>query len=87
MIKGKWLTRALHVTIALSFILGAFVVAPSVSADPGTSQWEKQTTPTDDDKVERLAEQVVWADRNQLLHRVQEFFDRMPTSCWVRIDK
>ncbi len=51
MIKGKWFTRALHVTIALSFVLGAFVVAPSVSADPGTSQWEKQTTPTDDDKV------------------------------------
>ncbi|MCK9357874.1 MAG: hypothetical protein M0R22_12130, partial [Dehalococcoidia bacterium] len=52
MIKGKWFTRALHVTIALSFVLGAFVVAPTaVSADPGTSQWEKQTTPTDDDKV------------------------------------
>ena len=49
--KGTWLTRALHVTIALSFILGAFVVAPSVSADPGTSQWEKQLTPNDDDKV------------------------------------
>jgi len=49
--KGTWFTRALHVTIALSFILGAFVVAPSVSADPGTSQWEKQLTPTDDDKV------------------------------------
>ena len=43
--------------------------------------------PTDEDKMERLAEQVVWADRNQLLHRVQEFFDRMPTSCWVRIDR
>jgi hypothetical protein len=43
--------------------------------------------PTEEDKMERLAEQVVWADRNQLLHRVQEFFDRMPTSCWVRLDK
>jgi hypothetical protein len=43
--------------------------------------------PTDDDKMERLREQVVWADRNGLLHRVQEFFDRMPTSCWNRIDK
>jgi len=42
--------------------------------------------PTEDDKVERLREQVVWADRNNLLHRVQEFFDRMPTSCWVRTD-
>jgi hypothetical protein len=51
MTKGKWLARALHVTIALSFILGALVVAPSVSADPGTSKWEKQATPTEDDKV------------------------------------
>ena len=51
MTKGKWLSRALHVTIALSFILGALVVAPSVSADPGTSKWEKQGTPTEDDKV------------------------------------
>jgi len=51
MTKGKWFARALHVTIALSFILGALVVAPSVSADPGTSKWEKQGTPTDDDKV------------------------------------
>ena len=51
MTKGTWLSRALHVTIALSFILGALVVAPSVSADPGTSKWEKQTTPTEEDKV------------------------------------
>ena len=52
MTKGKWLSRALHVTIALSFILGAFVVAPStVTADPGISKWEKQGTPTEDDKV------------------------------------
>ena len=43
--------------------------------------------PTDEDKMDRLAEQVVWADRNQLLHRVQEYLDRMPTSCWVRIGK
>ena len=51
MTKGKWLSRALHVTIALSFVLGALVVAPSISADPGTSKWEKQGTPTEDDKV------------------------------------
>ena len=51
MTKGKWLSRALHVTVALSFILGALVVAPSVSADPGTSKWEKQGTPTEADKV------------------------------------
>lgn len=43
--------------------------------------------PTEEDKMERLREQVVWADRNGLLHRVQEYFDRMPTSCWNRIDK
>lgn len=40
--------------------------------------------PTDEDRMERLQEQVVWADRNNLLHRVQEFFERMPTSCWVQ---
>ena len=51
MTKGKWYTRAISVTIALSFILGGLVVAPSVSADPGTSQWEKQATPTDKDLV------------------------------------
>ena len=51
MTKGKWYTRAISVTIALSFILGGLVVAPSVSADPGTSQWEKQATPTDTDLV------------------------------------
>jgi len=38
--------------------------------------------PTEEDKMERLAEQVVWPDRNQLLHRVQEFLERMPTS-WL----
>jgi len=43
--------------------------------------------PTDEDKMDRLREQVVWADRNSLLHRVQDFFERMPTSCWNRIDK
>lgn len=43
--------------------------------------------PTEDDKMERLREQVVWADRNSLLHRVQEYFERMPTSCWHRVDK
>jgi len=42
--------------------------------------------PDEEDKMERLAEQVVWADRNGLLHRVQEYLDRMPTSCWVRTD-
>ncbi|MCK9357921.1 MAG: hypothetical protein M0R22_12380, partial [Dehalococcoidia bacterium] len=53
MSKGKWFTRVLHVTIALSFVLGAFVVAPSAvsAADPNTSEWLKQTTPTEDDKV------------------------------------
>ena len=43
--------------------------------------------PNEADKRERLAEQVVWADRNGLLHRVQEYFDRMPTSCWIPLDK
>ncbi|MCK9357937.1 MAG: hypothetical protein M0R22_12470, partial [Dehalococcoidia bacterium] len=53
MTKGKWFTRALHVTIALSFVLGAFVVAPSAvsAADPNTSEWLKQGTPTEEDLV------------------------------------
>jgi hypothetical protein len=43
--------------------------------------------PTEDDKVERLREQVAWADRNSLLHRIQMFFDAMPSSGWNRFDK
>jgi len=30
---------------------------------------------------------VAWADRNNLLHRIQMFFDAMPPSAWVRIEK
>jgi len=43
--------------------------------------------PTDEDKTERLREQIAWADRNQLLHRVQMFFEAMPPSGWVRGEK
>ena len=39
--------------------------------------------PTQDDRMERLDEQVVWADRNNLIHRVQMFFDAMPPSGWT----
>jgi hypothetical protein len=42
--------------------------------------------PTRDEKVERLREQVVWADRNNLLHRIQMFFDAMPASGWEKFD-
>jgi hypothetical protein len=38
--------------------------------------------PTADDKVDRLREQLAWADRNNLLHRVQMFFETMPSSGW-----
>jgi hypothetical protein len=41
---------------------------------------------TDADRMERLDEQVIWADRNQLLHRVQMFFDAMPASGWATRD-
>jgi hypothetical protein len=44
-------------------------------------------TPTEADKVERLKEQVTWADRNQLLHRIKMFFDAMPPSGWERLKK
>ena len=43
--------------------------------------------PTKADRMERLDEQVAWADRNQLLHRIQMFFDAMPASGWVKTDK
>jgi len=39
---------------------------------------------TDEDKTQRLREQVAWADRNNLLHRVQMFFEAMPASGWER---
>jgi len=42
--------------------------------------------PTTEDKVERLREQLAWADRNNLLHRIQMFFETMPTSAWQRFD-
>ena len=40
--------------------------------------------PTEQDRMDRLDEQVVWADRNNLLHRVQMFFDAMPPSAWMK---
>ena len=46
-----------------------------------------ETEPTKADRMERLDEQVAWADRNQLLHRIQMFFDAMPASGWVETDK
>jgi hypothetical protein len=42
-------------------------------------------TVTEDDKVERLLEQVAWADRNKLLHRIKMFFDAMPPSAWEKL--
>jgi len=43
--------------------------------------------PTEEEKMACLDEQVVWADRNNLLHRIQMFFDAMPPSGWNRSDK
>lgn len=42
--------------------------------------------PTDQDRMDRLDEQIVWADRNNLLHRIQMFFDAMPPSGWQQYD-
>jgi hypothetical protein len=42
--------------------------------------------PNDADRMQRLDEQVAWADHNRLLHRIQMFFDAMPISGWVRKD-
>ena len=36
--------------------------------------------PNEQDMIDCLEEQIVWADRNNLLHRVQMFFDAMPPS-------
>jgi hypothetical protein len=41
--------------------------------------------PTEEEKIERLAEQLQWADRNMLLHRIQMFFDAVPSSGWNRL--
>lgn len=43
--------------------------------------------PTDEEKTDCLREQLAWADRNTLLHRVQMFFDAMPSSGWTRRDR
>jgi hypothetical protein len=43
--------------------------------------------PTEQEKMECLDEQAAWADRNNLLHRIQMFFDAMPSSGWTRIDR
>lgn len=43
--------------------------------------------PSEEEKTERLLEQLAWADRNNLLHRVQMFFDAMPASGWTRFEK
>jgi hypothetical protein len=43
-----------------------------------------ESTPSLADKMERLDEQAAWAERNNLLHRIQMFFDAMPASGWTR---
>jgi hypothetical protein len=43
--------------------------------------------PTDDERIACLREQLAWADRNNLLHRVQMFFAAMPPSAWHRLDE
>ena len=41
--------------------------------------------PTEEEKVERLREQLNWADRNTLLHQIQMFFEAMPPSAWEKL--
>lgn len=43
--------------------------------------------PTEEDKMDCLEDQLIWADRNNLLHRIQQFFDAMPSSAWSRLEK
>lgn len=54
---------------------------------PGPLVFGLDDDPTADDKIERLTEQLIWADRNNLLHRVQMLFDAMPSSAWVRLER
>ena len=42
---------------------------------------------TEEDRLERLREQVSWADRNNLLHRIQMFFESMPPSAWEKLSQ
>ena len=42
---------------------------------------------SEQDRMDRLDEQVIWADRNNLLHRIQMFFDAMPPSGWKMHDE
>ena len=42
---------------------------------------------TEKDRLERLREQVSWADRNNLLHRIQMFFEAMPPSAWEKLSQ
>ena len=37
------------------------------------------------DQMARFDAQVLWADRNNLLHRVQMFLDAMPPSGWLKL--
>lgn len=46
-----------------------------------------ESEPTAVDRMERLDQQVAWADHNQLLHKIQMFFDAMPSSAWESHDK
>jgi hypothetical protein len=41
--------------------------------------------PTDEERLERLREQLNWADHNNLLHRIQMFFEAMPPSGWEKL--
>ena len=40
-----------------------------------------------EDRMRRLDEQVFWADRNALLHKVTAFFDALPPLGWQMRDK
>lgn len=56
------------------------------SAPPGPLTHSLEFAITADSKRQRLIEQIVWADRNNLLHKVQQVFDTIPTSGW-ELDK
>jgi hypothetical protein len=49
---------------------------------PPPLQHGMEDDPTEANRMDCLDEQVIWADRNTLLHVVQKFLDAMPPSGW-----
>ena len=74
--------RARACRFAVPLIAAAVVAGCGKTPPPPPLTHGLEHDPTEEEKLERLGEQVAWAERNNLLHRVQMFFDAMPASGW-----